>query len=38
MNDQDNVDSIIDALYDRHPEEVKQWIYSKFPHGYGLFD
>ena len=34
----ENVWKILDMLYEENKEAVKEWIHSKWPHGYGLYE
>lgn len=34
----ENVWKILDVLYEENKEAVKEWIYSKWSHGYGLYE
>lgn len=29
---------LLDYLYIDHEEELKEWIFEKYPHGIGLYD
>ena len=36
--EKEDIWKILDILYKENESAVKEWVYHKWPHGFGLFD